>query len=740
MDSRGPLRRVFVTLMVLFTLGFFIFPKPAQSAGTAPTGDPATLAGAPATGQTTTVTRVPGVVISASKIEEPLENVTRSVTVITREEIELRNAQTVRELLREVPGVDVQSSGGSPGAFSQVRIRGANDDQIVVLVNGARVNDLFLGGGFDFGLMPTDNIERIEIVRGGASALYGSDAIGGVIHIITRRGEGDPRLRLYSEGGSHNTFKEGASFAGEAGRTDFSFSYSRLDSNGLRPGPFNHSHTRENNYSMLIGHDFGPKDDPTARLQATFNASTQDLQSPYDFPFNFDFSALPPGAPFSIQTFDPNNNTERKFFTTTETLMVKPTDWWKTDVRFSLTQNRLKFKNSLDRGLPFPELFGPRIVMGFFGPFLAKPVTNLNATKTADTTIEIEVMSHLTLEGDRWKNVFTAGYHFERNHFVNDDFSTLATFGSLPPLRSRVSGTRDRNAHFYQNRLTLWDRLFLTAGLRVDQQSQKASIRPAGSTVKMKPHTDSLFGIEYNPSFSGALKIDELGLKIHGAWSRNFSAPTFSDLFFPGFSNPELRPEKAYSMEGGVSFSYLDDRVGGDITYYRINYEDLIVFVTLSGPPFFSLENKAKAKTEGLEISAFAGRWKGLKIATTYTFLDSQDDVGNALQRRPRHKGSATLSYVRDRLSLLTEVNYVGGSRDTFDFLGADGRIRGGNLPRYHTASFSGSYDLLRDRGPVKRLQVYARINNLFDTSFEEVKGFPAAGVTAFGGVRIFMF
>jgi outer membrane cobalamin receptor len=163
------------------------------------------------------------------------------VTVITREDIERRRAQTVEEVLRDVPGVNVQSSGGFPGVFTQVRIRGANPDQSVVLVDGARVNDLFLGGAFDFGLVPLDNVERIEVVRGGASALYGSDAIGGVINIITRKGDGKPRLTVCGEGGSQHTFKEGAQARGTAKGLDFTFSYSRLDSAGfgraLQPQP-----------------------------------------------------------------------------------------------------------------------------------------------------------------------------------------------------------------------------------------------------------------------------------------------------------------------------------------------------------------------------------------------------------------------------------------------------------------------------------------------------------------------
>jgi vitamin B12 transporter len=684
---------------------------------------------------------VPPVVITASKIEEPLPDVSASVTVVGRDAIERRNATTVQEVLREVPGLDLQRSGGAAGTFTQVRLRGANDDQVTILMDGARVNDLFRGGGFDFGLMPADNVERVEIVRGGLSSLYGSDAIGGVINVITRRGEGDPRLVLYTEAGSQETMKHGARFSGEVSGTDFSLSYTRLDSAGLRPGPFQHNYDRENHYSALIGRDFGPEDDPHARLQATFNASTQDFQSPYDFPFGFDFAAVPLFVPPSFQTYEPNAGERRAFFTTTETLMVKPADWWQTDVRFSLTKNLTRARNSLDQGIPFPFLFREQ---NFFF-FVFRPVTNFFRTRIEDTTVEAEIVNHFTLEGDGWKNVLTGGYHYERNHVDFEDFSTTGSFGFLPAAVSDVVATRERHAQFYQDQLTLWDRLFLTAGLRIDQEAQSAHILSLvpSALINKRESKDSLYGIQINPRYAAALKITEIDgvtIKLHGAYARNFHAPAFSDLFFPGFSNPDLKPEIGKTVEGGVSFEALDGKLGGDVTYFRTDFEDLIVFVLRPPPVFFSLENEGKAKAEGLEVSAHAGPWKGVRVAGSFTFLDTRGDDGDDLQRRPRHKFNGTVSYVKDRLTVNVDVNVVSGLRDSFDFVGADGRVRAGDLPRYHNVDVAATYDLLRDRGALEKLQIYARVLNAFDTEYESIKGFPEAGVTAFGGIRAFLF
>ncbi|HLF07484.1 MAG TPA: TonB-dependent receptor, partial [Thermoplasmata archaeon] len=512
--------------------------------------------------------------------------------------------------------------------------------------------------------------------------------------------------------------------SGESHGTDYSFSYSRLDSAGLRPGPFNHSQTRENHYSARVGHRFGDPDDPRVRVQSTFNASEQNFEIPFDFPGAFNFFAIPDGLPKSISTYDPNNSSRRIFFTSTNQVIVKATDWWKSELRFSLTQNRKEDRNQLDGGLPFPFLFG--------GPFL----TNLNRTRTAETTVEAEWLNHLTWEGKHWKNILTFGYLFEQDHVAFRDFSTIATFGSLPPLHSTVSATRIRNAHYYQDQLALWDRLFLNAGFRVDQESQDAHLRAPGVAMPTHLHKDSLFGVEYTPRFSAALDLPEVHAKLHGAWSRNFHAPSLLDLYFPNFSNSDLKPEIGKSAEGGVTFSFLEDRLGGDITYFRTDFTNLIQFVLLPPPEFFDIRNVGTAKTEGLEISAWAGPWKGVKVSGNYTFLDSRDDENKPLQRRPRHKFNATLAYTYKRFAMNVDFNLTGRQRDSFNFIAADGGLRVGDLRGWHRLDFAATYDLLRDRGPLEKLQLYTRVNNAFDSSFEQVKGFPDAGTTAFAGIR----
>jgi len=152
------------------------------------------------------------VVVSATKLEEPQERLDAAVNVITEDDLKVHNYETVGDALRQIPGVEIQRSG-SLGKLTNLRIRGSSTSQVQVLVDGMRVKSP-TGGGFDFSDLSIDQIERIEIVRGPQSTIYGADAIGGVVHIITKRGQGPFSATASSEAGNYDTLRERDSFGG----------------------------------------------------------------------------------------------------------------------------------------------------------------------------------------------------------------------------------------------------------------------------------------------------------------------------------------------------------------------------------------------------------------------------------------------------------------------------------------------------------------------------------------------
>ncbi|HEX4640516.1 MAG TPA: TonB-dependent receptor plug domain-containing protein, partial [Chthoniobacterales bacterium] len=163
-----------------------------------------------------------GIVVSATKIETPVNEIGSSVTVITDKEIERKQERTLPDVLRTVPGLNVVQTGG-PGGKTSLFMRGTNSNHTKVLIDGIDANDPSQDGVFDFGQVLTSDIAQVEVLRGPQSSLYGSDALGGVVNIVTKQGEGPPQFRGMLEGGSFDTFNQSASVSGSVSRFNYAF-------------------------------------------------------------------------------------------------------------------------------------------------------------------------------------------------------------------------------------------------------------------------------------------------------------------------------------------------------------------------------------------------------------------------------------------------------------------------------------------------------------------------------------
>ncbi|HLA26398.1 MAG TPA: TonB-dependent receptor [Syntrophales bacterium] len=173
------------------------------------------------------------VVVTASRIEEPVKYAPDAVTVINRETIDKKASQTVLDVLRDVPGIYV-SQNGKNGVAASIYLRGTFNAHTLLMIDGVKVSDpIAPDGKMSIADISADNIEKIEVIRGAQSVLYGSDAIGGVINIITRKGEGKPEITLSAEGGSFVTFVEKAGVKGAAKKVQYTAALSRLDSEGI---------------------------------------------------------------------------------------------------------------------------------------------------------------------------------------------------------------------------------------------------------------------------------------------------------------------------------------------------------------------------------------------------------------------------------------------------------------------------------------------------------------------------
>src|SRR5438477_857342 len=168
-----------------------------------------------------------GIVVSATLIETPINEIGSSVTLIPAEEIERKQERTLPDVLRTVPGLNVVQTGG-PGGKTSLFTRGTNSNHTKVLIDGIDANDPSQDGVFDFGQVVTSDIAQVEVLRGPQSSLYGSDALGGVINIVTKKGEGPPRFTGMLEGGWFDTFNQSASASGSISAFNYSFNVAHV--------------------------------------------------------------------------------------------------------------------------------------------------------------------------------------------------------------------------------------------------------------------------------------------------------------------------------------------------------------------------------------------------------------------------------------------------------------------------------------------------------------------------------
>ncbi len=226
------------------------------------------------------------VVVTATRSETPLNQIASSMTVISQEDIQRQNKPYVVDLLRNVPGITVANNGGL-GQTSRVFMRGTNSNHVLVLMDGVRLNDPSdPGDAFDFANLPSDNIDHIEILRGAQSTLYGSEAIGGVINVITKKGKGKPSVDAFAEYGRYNSRKEGVGSSGELGRTSYSLTASESHTNGISAiAPQFGGHEKDGSSTQTYSANIVSKltDNFTAKINGRYNRVVTQFDSPGSF-------------------------------------------------------------------------------------------------------------------------------------------------------------------------------------------------------------------------------------------------------------------------------------------------------------------------------------------------------------------------------------------------------------------------------------------------------------------------
>lgn len=629
--------------------------------------------------------QAPDVVISATKTEMPAKQVTSAVEVITGEELQQRRIRTVGEALRWTPGLAVFQSGGL-GTTVDVRMRGGTPEQTLVLIDGAIVNSATIGI-YDFANLTSDNIERIEILRGSQSMLWGSDAMGGVINITTKRGREKPNISAFAEYGSFNTIREGGGLGGKKGPIDFSGSITRLDTAGFSAINYRRGSAERDGFhnwqgSVRLGADL-PKD---GRLEFSFRW-LDGLVNFDGFSFNPTTFASDPADVFGARS----RSTQYVFAGN----YAQPiTAWWSQKLTLSRAiENLVSDGGAVERNL----VTGTTGLIGF--PFRSQIGTTSNRIEWQHN---VQVGKPLML---------TAGYQFREQRGDNRDLLTNTTVFENKSVSS--------HAGFGEAQLNLWDRVFGTAGIRQDEYN--------------------VFGSATTYRVTGGYLVKETGTKLRGSYATGFRAPTINQLFFPGFGTPNLKPEKSQALDVAIEQALPNDRGSISVGYFWTRYRNLILSVfdptvcTAPGSFGFCAQNVGLARAEGVEVSTklklFRDRpWiKNLDLQIQYTYAATRDISSGSDSRLPKwplHQISSIISYQPvESLQANLEGRYVG---ERFSNVG-----NGNATPSFVVWNLSASYDV------TKSVQAYLRLDNIFNEKYEEILFFGTPIRSIFGGVRI---
>ena len=585
------------------------------------------------------------VVVTATKTETPQARLGAAVTVITGEEIQEKNYVTLEDALRNVPGVDVQRSGGL-GKTSAIRIRGASEQQVQVMVDGMRVKSPTLGQT-ELSDISLDAIERIEIVRGPQSTLHGADAIGGVVNIITKKGQGPPSGAVRLEAGSFETYREQATLSGSWKAFSYTVSGSHYDTRGY----LRNDDATQSAFAGRFDYEFPWHG--TLTLTGRYTKTLTDLPV---------FSTNP-------TVFDPNSQQQSETWLYNIAYGQRVTDWWETRLRYGQWLNRSGFQNPPPPG-------------GF---------TTISQIDTERR--EAEWLN--TFQLGPW-DTLTVGWEHR-----DESGKNRATF------REEI----DVLSWFAQNELRLFDRVILGGGVR---------------------HEDnSAFGEALTGRASVAVLIKETGTKLRAAWGEGFRAPTINDLFFPGFGNPNLKPERSESYEVGIDQRLWDNRIRLGVTYFHNQFSNLIEFVAQPGFIFLP-QNVGRAVTEGVEFYSNVTPVDWLSLYANYTYTESEDIATHLpLRRFPRHRWTTGATVTWDRWQLFAEALAV---TRQFETPAATGKNFNDG---YFRIDLGGSYKIWGRAWFMERIDLIARFNNITDERYEEVQGFPAAPFNALIGVRI---
>ena len=715
------------------------------------------------------------VTVISNRLPSTEKDIGSSITVLDNEEIVESQKVSVLDLLRGTPGVSVSRNGGI-GTVSTLRLRGAESGQTLVLIDGVKVNDLSTPAGeFNFANLTTDAIERIEILRGPQSTLYGSDAIGGVINIITKRADGPLKVSGFVEGGSFGTFRGGVDFGLRSQKTSFNLSLGGTRTDGISAADENAGNAERDGFRTIsvIARAVHELTD-----NLSFNAFFRHADSRAEFDA-FDFNT------FGFIDGDGVTDSEDRQIalgvvwdwlsgkaTTDAKISFARTERFDEEFQMasfsSLSKNRtIDLLNTFRVSDQVTVLIGGQLqdneisfeVFGFFASTLmrsvdiksifaeiaAKPIENVTLTFGVrhddhqifggHTTFRITGNWQIPKTGTtfraNWGEGFKAPTLFQLFSSFDEEFQ-MASFSSLSKNRTidllntfRVS---DQVTVLIGGQLQDNEISFEVFGFFASTLMRSVDIKSIFAEIAAKPienvtltfgvrHDDhQIFGGHTTFRITGNWQIPKTGTTFRANWGEGFKAPTLFQLF-SSFGDPTLQPETSTGWEIGLEQNIIKDRATVSVTYFQRKNNNLIDFSLIS----FTFANILQTRAKGVEVVFEAKFTDKLSLSGNFTHLDATNTLtGLALSRRPKNIFNASVVFdATDRLSISGGINATSRQIDGFAVLSP-----------FKVIDLRASYKVS------DQISLFGRIENAFDEQYQEVTGFGTPGISAYGGVR----
>jgi len=623
------------------------------------------------------------VVVSATRGEATLSSLGVSADVLDRERIDDRAAPSLLPLLQDVPGV-ATARAGQTGQQGSVFVRGGESRFARVMVDGVAVNQP--GGAYDFGSSLPFELERVEVVRGAASSLYGGDALAGVVNLETRRARAGerPSLRAEGEGGSFDWQRYFGATSGARGDLDWNAGVQRLTTDNEAPN----SRFEDTAAALSAGARLDPRTD--LRLVARYETSTVGTPGPTAY-----------GRPDLDASFDRDDLVLSALLRRTG-----PTLSQQLGVGYALTDQLSR--NLDDSGCFVPEWEG--VTGSYPNCDFPNPEGFQNQTDRLVGSYQADLAA-----GSR--HLLTAGG--ELDHETGE-------LGSRSEELLRPS--RTNYGVYLQDRVLLGSRAYLTIGGRVEKNGSYGThaVPRAALAVRVRDGADAT--------------------TLRASAGMGVKEPSFFESYGESFfakGNPDLDPERSTTFDVGVEQRAFASRLRASATYFHHDYHDQIAYTVVDLDTFEgSYVNLAHTRAQGLELALEARPLPELSLLGQYTYtdgeiLDSPSDfdpvyaAGRALLRRPENQASISAQLTQPRWSAGLTLVYVGERADS-DFVG----LGLASDPSYRNPSYTRLDARLRVR-IVAALEAFVVADNLFDAEYQEALGYPALGRSVRGGLRL---